>query len=107
MSLVGLLLGSCRTPSLRTQTVVIPPATCVLPKIPVPLGSVAPKDCDGDGPGTDICFTEDEARVVLVYVKQLQAWTMLAKNCPGTQFEQNAIPNHGSPRLAEPTKEVM
>ena len=87
---------------------VIPPSPCILPKRPVPLKAIDPWDCDGDGPGTDICWTEEDMKVTAIFLIQLVEWAKLAEKCPGTQIEKNAVPFPASlPSFVEETKEII
>jgi hypothetical protein len=76
-----------------------------MPAVPKPMGTVSAKDCDGDGPGQVICMDEQSAVVMLIYVRQLQAWVKLATACPGYQEEVNAVGVPSVPTLVEPTRE--
>ena len=44
------------------------------------------RDCDDLGPGTDACMSQDDIVTILIFLKQLDAWTALALECPGVQI---------------------
>ena len=84
--LLSLSIG-CAKPSVRYVETALPPTPCLLPALPSPRADVTTlRDCDDLGPGTDACMSQDDLVTILIFLKQLDAWTALALECPGVQI---------------------
>lgn len=84
--------AACVKPSKPTYTV-LPPTPCYLPPQPSPKGELEDlRDCDAEGPGTDVCMSEKDLYIIMVYVKQLKAWADLSQACPGVEEITTEVP---------------
>lgn len=49
---------------------------------------------------------EQTARILAIYIRQMQAWSALALACPNVQQQVEDLPVPGVPRLSDPTTNV-
>lgn len=99
----SMLAVSCVKRSATPLPTVLAPTPCYLPPQPSPKGELEDlRDCDAEGPGTDVCMSEKDLYIIMVYVKQLKAWADLAGACPGTKELITTVP---TPKVESVTDE--